>query len=331
MNKITISAPGRIDLSGGATDWCGFHTLGLAINLRAYAEIEILSDINKVEIEIGDLREAYSEPKYGTDLDLFKACIELTKLKGFKIKYHTEIPRGSGLGGSAPLTVATVFGLNELFQKNWSKYYMAELAQRAETLKLNMVNGCQDQYAAMFGGLIFMDFEGKKCQKGEYSKPVEQEPYAVVERLDQYLPDFHILVAIPQIERISSDQTNSSLSDRYLNGETKIVELIEQKAALTREAKKALVDHDISKLYHIINQNNQIMKEFNFLSKYNLAIEEVAKQNGALAVKTCGAGRAAMAIFAKDEGNKKALKQILKPHCNHLFEVNLDQGARIEK
>src|SRR3989304_7425340 len=103
-NTITTSAPARIDLSGGPTDWCGLRALTMAINLRAYATITRLKDKNRIEIKIGNISETYTEPKYGTNLDLFKAVIELSRLKGFKVFYRTNIPRGSGLGGSDPLT-----------------------------------------------------------------------------------------------------------------------------------------------------------------------------------------------------------------------------------
>ena len=169
--KVTSSAPARIDLSGGATDWCGMHTLAMAINLRSYATVEKIKNRNLVQIKFGDLYEEYKEPIYGTGLDLLKAVIELSKLKGFRVEYRTDIPRGSGLGGSGPLTVATLFALKKLFKKEWSNYYIAELAQRAETLKLKIVCGYQDQYTPTFGGLLFMDFEGKSSQRGSMANP----------------------------------------------------------------------------------------------------------------------------------------------------------------
>ncbi|MBN2015576.1 hypothetical protein JW766_01975 [Candidatus Dojkabacteria bacterium] len=332
MKKIiTASAPGRIDLSGGATDWCGMHTMSIAINLRTYAKVTRLKDSKKVQIKIGELEEEYSRPRYGTKLDLFKAVIELSKLKGFRVEYQTDIPRGSGLGGSAPLTVSTLFALNELYDQKWNKYYIAELAQRAETLKLETVNGYQDQYTATFGGLIFMDFEGKECQKGKYSKPINEEPYTVVENLTEYLPDFHIIVAVPEITRKSSNETNSSVSARFLNGEKEIVDKMTLKAQLTQEAKKALIDGRMNDLYKLINQNNDIMRSFGFVSDDNEKIIEVASINGALACKTCGAGRGAVAIFAKDKKHQVKIFEALKPTVEHIFKIKIAKGVRIEK
>ena len=329
-DKVIFSAPGRIDLSGGATDWCGMHTMSMAINLRAFTKVKRISKDDTVKIKIGDQHEEYKEPKYGTSLDLFKAVVELTELKGFSVEYKTDIPKGSGLGGSAPLTVSTVFALNELFGKNWNKYYMTGLAQRAETLKLETVNGYQDQYTATFGGLIFMDFEGKACQKGKYSKPIEEEPYAVVEDLSEYTPDFHIIVSVPKISRKDSDETNSSVSERYLQGDKEIVAEMIKKARLTQDAKKALVDGRLDDLYEIINQNNKIMRKFGFVSDENERIISEAEKNGALACKTCGAGRGAVAIFAEDENRQDVLLEKLKDVSENIFKVKVDEGVRVE-
>ena len=332
MKTVKVSAPGRVDLVAGPTDWCGGNTLSMAINLRARVEARLLKDKDLIVIEIDGKREEYYEPFYDGEMDLFKAVIELSKMKGFEIKYSTEIPKGSGLGGSAPLTVSTVMAITRLFNLNWSKYYMTELAQRAETYKLHTVNGYQDQYSAMFGGLLFMNFEGKKCQRGDYSKTIEEEPYATIEQLTPYAPDFNLVVAIPDITRSGSGQTNGSLSDRYLDGEKKIVDLISKMSGNGREAKKTVVDNDIDRLYKLINEDNEILREFGFLSEDNEKIIEVAMKYGAIACRTCGAGRGAVAIFSKNEIDRETIYQALKNESivKHLFKSEMDTGATYE-
>lgn len=331
MKQIKVTAPGRIDLAAGPTDWCGMNTLAMAINLRATATVTKLVNPDEIRISIGGMSETYTKPVYDNKFDLFKAVIELSELKGFAVEYETEIPKGSGLGGSAPLTVATVMALSKLFDKNWSKYYMTELAQRAETFKLHTVNGYQDQYTAMFGGLLFMNYDGKSCQRGAYSKTVEEEPYTTVETLDEYVPDFHLVVAVPKITREGSGQTNGSLSDRYLDGEAKIVELIRESAHNGKWAKKCVVDGNITELYKIINRENDILREYGFVSEANEEIIETAKNNGAVACKVCGAGRGAVAIFTSDEITRKKIYAALKNQVEHIFLSHKDQGARYEE
>lgn len=331
MNKVTVTAPGRVDLVAGPTDWCGMNTLNMAINLRAKAVVEKLADPELVRITINGKTVEYKEPKYdGQDFDLFKAVIELTELKGFAVNYETEIPRGSGLGGSAPLTVSTVYGLNKLFAQGWNKYYMTELANRAETLKLQTVQGTQDQYAAMFGGLLFMDFRGKVCQRGQYSKPIEQEPYAVVERLDEYAPNLYITIAVPEIKRVKSDETNGSLSERYLDGEEKIVETMELMAINGQEGKRAIVNGEREKLFDCINQDNEYMTIFGMVAEENKEIVSIAKKAGAAAGRVCGAGRAAVALYARSQNDRQKVYDALKGEVKEIFQVERDEGARYE-
>lgn len=330
MRKIVVSAPARVDLSGGATDWCGYHTLAMAINLRAYARIEKLDNPNLVIVTIGDLTEEYEEPKYGTPLDLFKAVIELSGLKGFKVSYKTNIPKHSSLGGSAPLTVSTLFGLKHLFKSDWSIYYIAELAQRAETLKLKTVNGYQDQYAAAFGGLLFLDFRGKSCQKEIYSRPIEKEPYAVVEDLSEFLPDFKFIIVIPKIMNITSDEANSMVSRRYLAGDKEIVSLIEKKAALTQELKRAIIEKENEKIIAIINKNQEIMRKFGWVSEANEKVLKRAFALGALAVKNTGAGFAAMAIVCENETARQKIAEGLEGLAEYIFKVEMAKGVKVE-
>lgn len=327
---VIVSAPGRIDLCGGPTDWCGGNTLAMAINLRATAKARLIDQPNTISLSIGDDSVTYTNAVYDGKLDLLKAVIELTGLSGFSIEYSTDIPKGSGLGGSAPLTVCTVFALNKLFSKNWSKHYMAELAQRAETYKLHTVNGYQDQYAATFGGALFMDFRGKSCQRNNYSKTVEEEPYATVENLTNFLPKMNIVIAIPPITREGSGQTNGSLSDRYLNSEEKIVALINQMIRETQNAKKYLIDGNIEKLYDAINKDNDTLRHFDFLTQANEKIIETAINNGALACKTCGAGRGAVAIFLNENKNPHEVVNALQTCAEYTYIVENDEGARYE-
>lgn len=327
---ITASAPGRIDLCGGPTDWCGMNTLAMAINLRAYATVKKLNDSKLIKIRIGDEYAEYTIPEYDGKLNLFKAVIELSGLSGFELECRTDIPRGSGLGGSAPLTVATVYALNKVFDMHWSKYYMAELAQRAETFKLHTVNGYQDQYAAMFGGVLFMDFRGKSCQRGDYSKSVESEPYTTVEMMTQFFPQSHIVIAVPEITRISSDQTNGSLSDRYLDGEKIIVDSVREMAQNAQKAKKYLIDGELKLFYKSINRDNDFHRIYNFVSPDNEMIIETANSLGAIACNVCGAGRGAVAIFAPNQEVQKNIYENLKDKVQHVFYAINDEGARYE-
>lgn len=167
-------APLRIGLAGGGTDvspYCDLYggaILNATISLYAYATIELLH-IPEVIIEAVDRDEitsyALSEslPIDGK-LDLAKGVYNrLVKEygplpSGFKLTTFVDAPAGSGLGTSSTLTVAILGVFAEWLKLPLGEYDIAHLAYEIERIDLNMAGGKQDQYAATFGGVNFMEF-----------------------------------------------------------------------------------------------------------------------------------------------------------------------------
>ncbi len=167
-------APLRIGLAGGGTDvspYCdeyGGAILNATISLYAYATIEPL-DTAEIIIEAIDRGEkeahtiAESLPLSGT-LDLAKGIYNhLVKNfgempSGFRLTTFVDAPAGSGLGSSSTLMVAILGVFTEWLKLPLGEYDIAHKAYIIEREELNMAGGKQDQYAATFGGVNFMEF-----------------------------------------------------------------------------------------------------------------------------------------------------------------------------
>ena len=65
----------------------------------------------------------------------------------------------SGLGGSAAVVSSILGCFNEFRRDKWNKHEIAELAYQAERMYLGIAGGWQDQYATVFGGFNFIEFQ----------------------------------------------------------------------------------------------------------------------------------------------------------------------------
>jgi D-glycero-alpha-D-manno-heptose-7-phosphate kinase len=167
-------APLRIGLAGGGTDVSpysdlyGGAILNATISLYAHATIEPLEE-NRIILEANDRDESeqfeltHQLPVTG-HLDLLKGVYnrvqkDFGQIKcGFKLSTFVDAPAGSGLGTSSTLVVAILGAFAEMMRLPLGEYDIAHYAYEIERKDLNLAGGKQDQYAATFGGVNFMEF-----------------------------------------------------------------------------------------------------------------------------------------------------------------------------
>ena len=171
---IRSKAPLRIGLAGGGSDVApysdiyGGAILNATISLYAYATI-IPRDDNKIIIHSFDKNEKYvfdSSPELPINgkMDLIKGMYNrvikdyIEKPLSFEITTYVDAPPGSGLGTSSTLGTTILGAFAEWLQLPLGEYDLARLAYEVERIDLNMSGGKQDQYAATFGGVNFMEF-----------------------------------------------------------------------------------------------------------------------------------------------------------------------------
>jgi D-glycero-alpha-D-manno-heptose-7-phosphate kinase len=167
-------APLRLGLAGGGTDVSpysdlyGGAILNVTISLYAYANIQPTQD-NKITLQAFDRNE--TETYDVTDLLPLNGKLDLLKgvynriqkdypfaTQGLKISTFVDAPAGSGLGTSSTLVVAILGAFVEMCKLPLGDYDIAQYAYEIERLDLKLAGGKQDQYAATFGGVNFMEF-----------------------------------------------------------------------------------------------------------------------------------------------------------------------------
>jgi len=173
MKAARASAPLRISFAGGGTDVPpypaahGGAVLSVTIDRCATAELRPRAD-GDYHVESLDLmaRAAFAPDELVFDghLDLIKAVLrDLTARRpgrGLDLTLATDAPPGSGLGSSSALVVAMLGAVGAATGRSWSPAELAWRAYQVERVDLKVEGGMQDQYAAAFGGLNFIEFHG---------------------------------------------------------------------------------------------------------------------------------------------------------------------------
>ncbi len=171
---IRSKAPLRLGLAGGGTDVApyselfGGAILNATISMYAYATIEPRHDghivLNSIDKSEHFRLTAGSTLPIDGNLDLHKGIYNrivrdfTRKPLAFELTTYVDAPPGSGLGTSSTLVVAILGAFAEWLKLPLGEYDIAHLAYEIERIDLKMAGGKQDQYAATFGGVNFMEF-----------------------------------------------------------------------------------------------------------------------------------------------------------------------------
>jgi len=165
-------SPVRITFAGGGTDLTEYFyesdgiVFNATINKFTHAVLEKRND-SKIIITSYDLNKVskinnISELKLDGSLDLIKSIIiNLSPDFGFNLYTYSDVPPGSGLGGSAVLASAIIGAFNNFREIKLDVYEIVELAFHSERIVLELNGGWQDQYATVFGGFNYIEFNNK--------------------------------------------------------------------------------------------------------------------------------------------------------------------------
>lgn len=293
-NRMLVrgKVPLRVSLCGGGTDvppYCDEHggcVLSSTINMHAYATIEERDDdrvnIRSLDYESSVHYDVRDELSLDGKLDLIKAVVNhMAHDRGFNLFIHTDAPPGSGLGSSGCIGTMMVGLISYLNGLRLDRNEIAEKAIHIERNILGVSGGRQDQYAAVYGGMNYIEF-GRQ-QNVVYQLRLDQ---SIVRELE-----YHLLLVYTEKKHYSGDLIDQQIKLYEDKDETHLASLAELKE-LTNQMKEALVTGEISTVGHLLHDAWVAKKRMNPLvatPQVNEMYEEVRKL-GALGGKILGAG-----------------------------------------
>ena len=161
---IVARAPLRISFVGGGTDLPAFYrkypgrVISVAIDKYIYAIVHPLPLVDKF-IARYSKTELVDHPKHFLHNGVRAALLDLNITEpGLEVNTLADLPAKTGLGSSSSFSAALLKALHAHLGQKLNAEGVARAACRLEIELLKGTIGKQDQYAAAYGGLNFMQF-----------------------------------------------------------------------------------------------------------------------------------------------------------------------------
>jgi len=288
---VRSRAPLRISFCGGGTDVApyperkGGCVLSATIDKYAYVTLVPRSDQlvrassldvpQRIEADVGKL-------EYDGALDLVKAALRYFEAnQGCELYLHSDAPPGSGLGASSTMVVALVGAIAAWLHRPLTPYEIAEAAYAIERKELRITGGRQDQYAAAFGGVNFMEFSAGHTVVNPLRIP----------RADINELWYHLALVFTGVTRESR-----TIIDRqtrgFVEGRGRVAESLDQLKALTLDLKQALLCAEFQRFGRLLHEAWVCKQGLDDGISTSIIADlyDIARKNGVIGGKLLGAG-----------------------------------------
>jgi len=308
---IVARAPTRLDFGGGWTD------------VPPYTEREggaVCSvAITRYAAATAALDEHAARRAGATALSddpLTAAALRRAGISGAVAHVSSDVPPGSGLGGSSACGVALAGALAVLRGAPLDPSELAALSRTTEVEDLSVAGGYQDHYAAAYGGALLLRFSD--C--------------ASVELLDLPGTSADDLVRRSVLlftgESRLSGSTVAAVRDAYIAGELRTVDALARIKVLAGEMAAALRAGDVDALGRLVGEHwvHQCALHPTITTPRIDAVAERAARAGALGLKALGASGGGCVLAIAEDGREDELATAIAPLGERL-EFGIDRDG----
>jgi D-glycero-alpha-D-manno-heptose-7-phosphate kinase len=314
--RINSTAPTRICDNGGWTDtWFAQH--GAIFNIAVTPATEVQLRVFKHDgnsaaftIHAQNFNEHYSfeQPngKYGEHplIEAVFDCVPVPKGQAVELSIFSQAPPGCSTGTSASVTVAAIGALDCLTPGRLNPYEVAATAHKVETEMLHQQCGIQDQIAAAFGGINFIE--------------MDRYPSASVTRIVLPKAVEHELEARLALIYVGLGHSSSHIHEmviRELENAGPDAAKLEPLRGTAAKSRDALCASDFVAFGRAMIENTEAQRNLHpeLVGASHQEIIDIAKEHGALGWKVNGAGGAGGSVTLLSGPDRAARQSMLRP------------------
>jgi D-glycero-alpha-D-manno-heptose-7-phosphate kinase len=321
---IISRTPLRMSFAGGGSDLPSFYrhfggaVVSTAINQFVYVTVNQKFD-DHIRVSYSRTENARSVPRIRHPL--VREAMRLLGIKGgVEITSVADIPaKGTGLGSSSTFTVGLLHALHAFAERHASADQLAREACEIEIERCGEPIGKQDQYAAAFGGLNFIQFQPDDS--------VTVEPIIcrrqTIERLQSHLVIFYTGIT-RSASGILAHQQKAMASEK--KKQSVMQRMVKQAHALRQQ----LQQNDLSGFGELLHEGWELKKTLaaGISSGVIDGWYAQARKAGASGGKLLGAGAGGFLVFYAPPERHEAIARVL-PKLRRMDFRFEPQGSRI--
>jgi len=335
---VRARAPVRLSLSGGGSDLTSYMqkmdkgaVLQASVNLYVRCTMKPLSggmikytsiDFNS-QYEFKNLEDLMAATE---DIGLLKSILEVIEPHfGFELIVGSDVRPKSGLGGSSAYVVAILGCFNELRNDKWTNKELVELAFKIERIHFGNVGGWQDQYAAVYGGINYIEFTINDNQ----IFPLRVPENTIIE-----LEECLLLCDLGDVH--DSNSIQGELQKNIKSSQN--ISAIQANVETCLQMKQALLEGEFLVLADLLNKTWEVKRTFSKEITTNEIdnFYERCLASGALGGKLLGAGGAGFfLLFVNPAERFKLLNELaiigVKAHPVNISQLGLKTWSLREK
>jgi D-glycero-alpha-D-manno-heptose-7-phosphate kinase len=243
----------------------------IAVAPRVYVQLRVPGSGERVELQCGcDSLVAAARKYLGVDANT-----------AFSVNIFSDVPTGCSTGTSASVTVALLAALDALSSSRLSRYELAMAAYHVEAKLLGRECGVQDQLAAVYGGVNFIDIHAFPAAMVHAIIMPQDVQWELESRL--------VLVFVGQSH--NSSDVHQQVIRRLSEHKSSDVPL-ERLRATAEASREALERGDVDALGAVMLENTAAQAALHpqLVGAAHRSVIDVAARHGAVGWKVNGAG-----------------------------------------